>query len=121
MEIKLRDIIQAQRSYDELMSTKMPPKAAYWLMRSGRVIEREIKNFTETRDRVIKEMGEQGDEADTFKIPPNKLDEFTIQMDELLNVIVEVNIKPLTIDMVETGFDSISPRVLIDCWFLFDE
>lgn len=121
MEIELRDIIQAQGSYDELMQTKMPPKAAYWLMKAGRVIEREIKTFTETRDKVIREVGEHDGETDTYKIPIDKLQAFSEQMDDLLDETTDVNIKPLTMEMVEDGFDSIAPRVLIDCWFLFEE
>ena len=121
MKIKLGDIVKAQNSYEELMRTKMPPKAAYWLMKAGRVIDREIETFMKTRDRLIKEIGTHDEEKDTYTVPPEKQAEFTEQMDELLEQELDVNIKPLTQEIVEQGIDKISPRVMTDLWFIFDE
>lgn len=120
MKLQLKDLLEAKESYDELMDTKMPPAMAYRVMKAGRVIDREIKDFEEARNKSVKDIGEYDAEAETYTVQPNKVAEFAAALDVLLDQDVELDIQPVSMEMLENGLDEVSPRVLADLWFIFE-
>lgn len=98
MKVKLASIINSVEGLNNILKKELPVKAAYWLTKLSHKLESEIKQFTETRNRLIKKYGEQKDN-DWLVNPEDKekYEKFKNEMEELLNTEVDIDINPIAI------------------------
>lgn len=78
---------------------KFPTKVAYRLSRIYKKIESEYKIFDEERIKLVKRHGKEA-EPGQYQIPSDNLAEFNQEIRQLFDEIVEINFKPIPIDLL---------------------
>lgn len=101
-----------------IAAQKLPPVASFRIARAIREINKELEQFTKTRNDLIQEYGEELENGD-WKVK----DEFLVKYQEAINAVadeeIELPIKPLK----PSSFDDveIAPGDAMAILFLFEE
>jgi len=87
----LRDVLALKEALDSFKDVKIPVKASYWLGKIAEHVEREAEAFNRARNKLIQETGQKAkdpagkEQSDLFNIPPDKIEAFNAEVEELLN------------------------------------
>lgn len=110
MKFKLGELYNVTRGLNELMAIKMPAKAAYRVAKIVRVVNPELTEIEKQRVELVKKHG-VADDKGNINVPEDKLPVFTAEFQELLGQEVELDIQPVTEDLLEGV--TIAPNLLM--------
>lgn len=116
--MKLRDLVIAQESLGRLLALELPAAASYKIARAARPITAELRSYEQERVRLVQRLGEAAEGGQIMVLPKNAV-EFNKEMNTLLDVDVELDIRKIDIGIL--GEVGVKPADLIVLWFLFDE
>ena len=116
MKIKLLDILSNAEPIKELQETKLPVKVSYRIMRLVNKIQPELDTYDVKRKQLIKEFGDINKDGLLQVTDPKKLEKFTIQIQELLNIEIDIDFQKIKVE--ELGDLTISPKLLVS--FIFE-
>lgn len=117
--MKLRDLVVAQESLGRLLALELPAAVSYKIARAARPIQAELHNYEQERIKLVQRLGE-GNERGQIMVLPEKTAEFNEEMNALLDVDVDLEIRKRNISIL--GEDvKVRPGDLMALWFLFEE
>lgn len=94
--IPINDSLQALRD-----KSAVDIKTSFKVVRNLRLLEPEIKEIYETREKLIRENGKDDGEGN-IQVPPEKIDEVQAQLNELLHTEIEVDLLPFKIEELQS-------------------
>lgn len=111
----MKDLVEAGPAIGRVMETKLPAKVAYRLSRIQSKINSEMRAYTDSRMKSIKELGKEDPVGSgVFQIKdPESIKKFQDQMDELDAVEVKIDREP--IKLAELGDVMIDAASLAAC------
>lgn len=115
--MKLRELVVAQEALNQLLALELPAAAAFKIARAAQPIFAELQSYEQQRVRLVRQLGEA--EGQQTIVRSDKVPEFNSEMDALLQVDVDLEIKKLSPDLL--GDVDISAADLMALWFLFDD
>jgi hypothetical protein len=108
IKVKISDLVNSTETLQKLSQEKFKAKLAWSIARLLKAAEAEIQQFNETRMNLIRKYGEkdeQGelitDEKGNCKIITESLEQFSNELNELINTEVEINANPLDIELLD--------------------
>ncbi|MCK9370955.1 hypothetical protein M0R04_13675 [Candidatus Dojkabacteria bacterium] len=115
--MKLKTILEDLDKLTSLSKIKLPIKVSYWVSRILSKVNSELKSFQEQRNKLIEEYGEQDEKTKQFTVKdPEKLKVFSKEINELLDVEVELDVKKISIK--DLGAITIEPELLLNWIFI---
>jgi len=125
MELKLRDILNAKPSIEQLLSLSPAPIAsvAFIIARNARKISQALVSFDKTQKALLIKYGEQT--KDGYVVPDDKIEAFKSEMEDLLDQVTNVDIETIAYAQLEesdqrrTNFE-IPAMALYSAWFMFE-
>lgn len=97
VKLKLRELVNKYQSIQKLREApKVRAKLAFELSTLAGQATAVVRNFEEARTKLIKDLGEKG-KGGNMSVPDDKRDEFSGQIDELLDT--EVVLKAETVSI----------------------
>lgn len=109
IELTNERILALNKSLNDLQDSKIALniRVSYKLARIKRIVQSFVNTIQEEQMKLYKKYGEPQDD-DTIKIPAEKMNEFTKDYKELLNINNDVDIEPISVgdlDEVEIDLD----------------
>lgn len=105
IKVKISDLLNSTDALQKLAGTELKAKLAWQVGRILKAADTEIQSFNDTRMNLIKKYGEKDesgelitDEKGNCKIPNEVLNEFSNELNELVDSEVEINVNPIAID-----------------------
>lgn len=126
MRIKLSEILDVEKPLSELLSQNLPIKLSWHLSKLVNKVGSELKEFYNTRDRLIKKYGSESEPGKgDWSISPEDnaaIDAFKKEIQELVELEVELyNFEPISVrDLMATDI-KISPIQLSSLSIFFKE
>lgn len=111
----LGEMVTIREDMHKLFAQEMPAKISWKLSKFIKIMEDEYKLFEESRIKTLKKYVPEGE----TQVPEDKKEEFTKELNDLLDAELEIEIDPINID--DIGSVSISPIALSRISFLFDQ
>ena len=106
--IKISDLLNSTDTLQKLAQKDFKAKLAWSIARLLKEAEKEIQQFNETRMTLIKKYGEKDDtgelvtdEKGNCKIENDCLEEFSNQLNELIETEVEINANKIRMELLE--------------------
>lgn len=126
IKVKLGDIVDSVDTFQVIMQQSFKGSLAFKIARLARELNKEMETFNEQRKRIIDEYCVRDDngEVKTFEngniqIIPEKIEEFNVEITNILNTEVEVNADKLPMDKID-DFD-ITPQQMLILESFFEE
>ncbi len=116
--MKLRILVEATEAIQKLLDLRLPSKTSFKIQRSLRPILSELETFENERKALIQRFAQPDDDG-RLQIPPDKMDEFLKEMNDLLDVEIDLSVSKISIE--ELGDTEMSVRDLLLLEFLFEE
>ena len=108
IKVKISDLLNSTETLQKLSQKDFKAKLAWSIARLLKAAEAEIQSFNETRMNLIKKYGEKDengelvtDEQKNCKIEPDKIEEFSNELNELVDAEVEINAHKIKIESLE--------------------
>lgn len=108
INVKISDLLNSTETLQRLSQKDFKAKPAWLIARLLKAAEKEIQEFNEARMNLIKKYGEKDendelitDDKGNCKIPEAVLDNFTSELNELIDTEIEINANKIDIDLVE--------------------
>ena len=105
--VKISDLLNSTDTLQKLAQKDFKAKLAWSIARLLKAAEAEIQSFNETRMTLIKKYGDKDengelitDDKGNCKIGNDVLNEFTTELNELVNTEVEINANKIKIDLL---------------------
>ena len=115
--VKAGQIQRAKGAIARVMTTEVPFKTAYRLMRIGKKLESELKTLEEARIKLVKELGVKDDKGN-HTVPKENMEAFVKQHDETMQVEVTIDVDLIPHSALElmkiTASDLIEMEPFID-------
>lgn len=99
MTIKLKDIKNADKSLQKLLSTELPIEVSYRLSKFAKKLQIDLDLLEEKRIALIKRYGAL--DGGTYQVTENKLEEFNIEYQKLLNVDITLDETPIALNDIK--------------------
>jgi hypothetical protein len=115
--MKLGELVVAQEVLRKLLALELPAAASYKIARAVRPIQAELQGYEEQRTKLVRQFGEA--EGQQIIVKPDKMVEFNAEMNALLQVDVDLEIKTLNPDLL--GDVGIRAADFMALWFLFSD
>jgi len=113
MKVKLETIVSARPKLEKLFSLPLPAKTSYRVMRLMKKITSELKMFEQKRIDLVKKYGEPTENnKNIYNVKPDEILNFQKDMQEVLDVEIEIEFEPLTLDML--GNNAMSASDLLE-------
>jgi hypothetical protein len=121
VKLKLSQIIEAQEPLKRLAAEKYPAHIAYRIQRNIRVLAPEALAYEKARMELIKnkygvELKGEGVPTGSYRVPPEKVAEYTGEIQLLLDEEMDLNIMLLELESIR----EISPLDLMALEWMFD-
>lgn len=117
--MKLGELVMAQEALQRLISLEWPAAVSYKVARAARPILAELQGYEEQRVKLIQQFGEI--EGQQTRVKPDKMPEFTAELNALLGVDVDLEIRTISPDLLDNDEIKVRPADLLLVWFLFEE
>ena len=108
INVKLSELLDSTETLKKLSQKDFKAKLAWSISRLLKAAEQEIQEFNDTRMNLINKYGEKGDdgqlvtdEKGNCHIVPESIQEFSNELNELINTEVEINANPIDIELLE--------------------
>lgn len=115
MKITMMKIMNIRNELEALFMKDVPIEASWAISKFIRQIEVEYNDFEKNRVKILKKYIDE----ETGKVPEDKQNELQKEMENLLDVEVELDIRPIPINAL--GDVSVPPLSLAKMSFLFTE
>ena len=106
--VKIADLVNSVDTLQKLSQKSFKAKLAWSISRLLKAAETEIQSFNETRMDLIRRRGEKDengelitDENGNCKINPAEINEFSKELNDLLETTVEINVNRIRMDLLE--------------------
>lgn len=103
--VKIMDLVNGTSALQKLADAQLKAKLAWQVSRILKAADVEMQSFNETRMKLINKYGEKDesgelitDDQGNCKIIPDKLIEFTNEMNDLISNEVEINANKINMD-----------------------
>lgn len=128
INVKISSLLNSTEALQKLAGADLKAKLAWQVARLLKAAEAELQSFNETRMTLIKKYGEKDaegelitDEKGNCKIPPEVIDTFTTELNELINTEVEISVNKISIDDLENISFTPSEMTLLEDFIDFEE
>ena len=108
INVKIVDLVNSTETLQKLSQKDFKAKLAWQISRLLKAAETEIQSFNEARMNLIRKYGEKDesdelvtDEKGNCKIDNSVLNEFTSELNDLMNTEVEINASKIKIEQLE--------------------
>lgn len=108
IKVKISDLLNGTDALKKLSETELKAKLAWQVGRLLKAADAEIQSFNEARLNLIKKYGEKDesgelitDEKDNCKIDQENINDFTSELNELVESEIEINANKISIDSLE--------------------
>lgn len=108
IKVKISDLLNGTEALKKLAETQLKAKLAWQVGRILKAADTEIQSFNDTRMDLIKKYGEKDengelitDEKGNCKVMPDGIENFSNELNELINSEVEINANKISIDSLE--------------------
>ena len=108
INIKISDLLNGTEALKKLAETQLKAKLAWQVGRILKAADTEIQSFNDTRMDLIKKYGEKDengelitDEKGNCKVMPDGIENFSNELNELINSEIEINANKISIDSLE--------------------
>ena len=108
IKVKISDLLNATETLQKLAQKDFKAKLAWTISKLLKQAEAEIQSFNETRMTLVKKYGEKDendelvtDEKGNCKITQGNINDFSNELDELLNTEVEINANKIQMSLLE--------------------
>lgn len=126
--VKLSDLLNSTETLQKLAQKDFKAKLAWSIARLLKAAEKEIQEFNETRMNLINKYGmkdEQGelvtDDSGNCKINPDRINDFTSELNELLNTNVELTSGKIDMQLLENIEFTPSDMAILEPFINFEE
>jgi len=99
IKFKMYEIKNMKDPLSKLIDKEIPVNTAFRLNKLVKSIDEYLTEIEEYRVKLINQFGEKNEEKNQIEVPPKKMKDFSQQMNELLNEEVEIDFKPININM----------------------
>ena len=117
IKLKLFEILDAKEPIIKLMNCELPVKTAYKLSKMAVKLQAELNVIEDNKKKIYELLGEKTNEG--ISIPKDKVPEFQLKMNELLQVEVELDIELIKLSEIESA--KITPMQLTAITKLLEE
>ena len=118
MKIKLGELKVIEESLKKLITMSLPIKISYNLSKTLKKISDELTLFDEQKNILIRKYGTENVEKNLIEvIEPQKLVEFSKDINELLSVEIDLEFTPIDIELLEGK--ELSPADMINLNMFF--
>ncbi len=108
IKVKISDLLNGTEALKKLAETQLKAKLAWQVGRILKAADTEIQSFNDTRMDLIKKYGEKDengelitDEKGNCKVMPDGIENFSNELNELINSEIEINANKISIDSLE--------------------
>ena len=126
--VKISDLLNSTETLQKLAQKDFKAKLAWSIARLLKAAETEIQSFNETRMNLIKKYGEKDengelvtDDKGNCKIENENIDEFTKELNELIETTVEINANKIKMDLLEDIDFTPSDMAMLEPFIDMDE
>ena len=116
--MKLRDLVVAREALGRFLALELPAATAFKIARATRPVQAELQNYERQRVALVQRLGEDAGQGQIMVLP-EKSAEFNEEMNALLDVDVELEIRKIDIGIF--GETNIRAADLMVLWFLFEQ
>jgi len=99
MKLKMFEIRNMKEPLEKLIGREIPVKVAFRLNNLVKQFDVYLTEIEEYRVKLINTYGKKDEEKGEIVVPPKKMKDFMKEMNELLNEEVEIDIKPINVNM----------------------
>ena len=128
ISVKISDLLNSTETLQKLSQKDFKAKLAWTIARLLKSAEGEIQSFNDTRMNLIKKYGEKDengelitDDKGNCKIENNSMDEFSKELNELIDTTVEINANKIKMELLEDLDFTPSDMVILEPFVEFDE
>ena len=118
IKVKISDLLNSTDVLQKLSKMDLKAKLAWQVSKLLKAADAEIQSFNETRMTLIKKYGQKDDSGELVtddkgncKITEGSVEEFSNELNELLNAEVELNVNKVKID--ELGEITFTPSDMV--------
>ena len=108
IKLKISDLLNSTEALQKLAGKELKAKLAWQVARVLKLAEKEIQDFNETRMNLIKKYGEKDengelvtDENNNCKINNEFINDFSNELNELIESEIEINANKIKIEDIE--------------------
>lgn len=96
-KVTLSELVNMQGALRKLVVAELPAKLAYRLAKLLKILEPEFTSYEETRRKLVEKYGDKKEDGN-IQVPPEKLNDFFGEINEVLKEEVEITFFPFTVD-----------------------
>lgn len=100
MKLSLADILNASQGLALTNNKELPVKCSYLLSRVQIKLNEPIKSFEESRNKLVTKYGTIQEDK-TIKVPDDKMEDFSKEINELLKTEEDISISPLSLSLFD--------------------
>lgn len=128
IKVKILDLVNSTETLQKLSQKDFKAKLAWSIARLLKAAEKEIQEFNDTRMNLIKKYGEKDengelvtDDKGNCKIDNSVLNEFSNELNDLMNTEVEINANKIDIELLENLEFTPSEMAILEPFVEFEE
>lgn len=128
IKVKILDLVNSTETLQKLSQKDFKAKLAWSIARLLKAAEKEIQEFNDTRMNLIKKYGEKDengelvtDDKGNCKIDNSVLNEFSNELNDLMNTEVEINANKIDIELLENLEFTPSEMAILEPFVEFGE
>ncbi len=118
MRITLEEILDAMPVLNELSGQKLPAVISFSLAKLIRNLRVEADAFEQTRIALVKNLGQETENKE-YVVKKENLEDFSSQMKQLLNTVVDIEVDKIDLNSFETSNLQMTPNEMMKIDFLF--
>ena len=118
--MELRGLVMAQEALGRLLALELPAAVSYKIARAARPIQAELRNYEQERVKLVQRLGEDAGQGQIM-VGSEKAAEFNEEMNTLLDVEVNPEIKAVDPSIFDETDTKIKPGDIMALWFLFEQ
>jgi len=124
IKLKVHQLKTAESTLKMLASKQLPAKLAYQVAKIIRAADKELLAIEEARVSAVRKYGKEvqpnsPDEQPSLQVPPESIEAFTVEMQELFDSEIELNAYPIKVG--DFGNIELQPIQLLALESLLDE
>ena len=118
--MKMRDLVVSVDSLKKLADLEMQVKVAYSLAKFIKLVEVELTIYDKSRLAILKKFGTKSDDETSYTIEAKNEQNFSNELEELLELEVDIEIPKLTLKDLESDKNTLSASDMLNLQFLLN-
>lgn len=127
IKVSIATLLNSTEALQKLSTTDLKAKLAWQVARLLKAADKEIQEFNETRMKLIQKYGEKDengelikDEKDNCRISNDVAEEFSTQLNDLIQAEVEINVNKINIDELDNITFTPADMAMLENFIQFD-